>query len=109
VGHIFKDCRLNRKARDGEKEKVNPQKISHSQGSPPVAKEAIKLTQVDAEKAPSKEPRKKRGKGPFGPPSPPFTRARAVAEATFSTGMLDLSSSSAYSTSSSFCITSNNV
>jgi len=109
VGHLFKECPLNKKASEREKGKVTPQKISYAQGSPPVAKEAAILAHSDAEKEPTKEIRKKRGKAPFSPPSPPLTRERAAIEAALSMGMLNSTPSSTYYIASSHYIDTNTV
>jgi len=107
VGHLYKDFPLN--ARREQEKRIRPYrpKCPQVQENPPSSDEAMTLSvSVAAKKAPTKEAKKKRGKEPYQPPSPPLTRARATAKVAFSTSMFDSTSSSAYPSTSYFCIAS---
>lgn len=104
MGHLYKNCLLNKKESGGDKGKDTLQKNTQAQGSPPVGEEAANLARSEALPVPSKVTRKKQGKAPIGAPSPPLTRERVAVGAAFSMGMLNTNSSSVYSNVSPHCI-----
>lgn len=109
MGHLYKDCPLNKKVREGAKGMETLQKNSQAQGSLPVVEQATNLAHSEALPVPTEVTKKKWGKAPIGTPSPPLTRARAAAEAAFSTGMSNTNSSSVYSNVSLYCIDTSSV